>query len=178
MKYIRHIILAICLIHSLSILAGTPAKMSPGFTWGADVGGAIDMTGNDMSTINFDAAFGYRRGIVDFVGVGAGINMMVSNSNRSFPVYALIRSNFVTRPTLCFFESRIGCAFNNVADDQSQTSLYLSPGVGFNLAVSKHFKSYIVVSYVYNGMKSYTDSESFHDIHGLHSACVRLGISF
>ncbi|MDE5688275.1 MAG: hypothetical protein K2I18_06585 [Paramuribaculum sp.] len=178
MKYLRHILFAAAVSCGFAAFAETPAKMSPGFTWGADVGGAIAMTGNDMSIINFDAAFGYRRGIVDFIGVGAGINMMVSNSNRSFPVYALFRSNFVTRPTLCFFEGRIGCAFTNVADNQSQTSLYVSPGVGFNLARSKHFGSYIVLSYVYNGMKSYTDSETTYDINGLHSACVRLGISF
>ena len=34
-----------------------PVKLPAGFAWGADLGGAIDLTGNDMSSINLDARF-------------------------------------------------------------------------------------------------------------------------
>lgn len=155
-----------------------PVKLPAGFAWGADLGGAIDLTGNDMSSINLDARFGYRRGIVNFFGIGAGINMMVSKSNRVFPVYALFQSNFRTKPSLCFFDCRIGCAFANLADNQNQTPLYASPGIGVNLAKGKNFSSHIILSYQYLGLKSYTDSETTHNLNGIHMAAVRLGVSF
>lgn len=148
------------------------------FVWGADLGGGVDMSSNDMSTINLDAYFGYKGGILDVAGIGAGINMMVNNSNRAFPVYAVIRTGFRTRPTLCFLDLRGGVVFNNVGDTTTRSALYLSPGLGFNLAGGKSFQSYLTLSYVYNGMRPYADSEREYDINGLHMACVRIGIAF
>lgn len=151
-------------------------KLSSGFAWGADIGGAIDLTGNDMSTININAAFGYRRGVIDFIGVGAGMSSMVNNSSRMFPVYGLLRTNFRTSPSLCFLDTRAGCAFINMHNDSNYTGIYLSPGLGFNLAKGKSFASYLVLSYQY--VKLNTKSESGFDIDGLNYACVRLGVSF
>lgn len=153
-------------------------KLPAGFAWGADLGGGIDMTGNDMSAMNIDARFGYRNGVVDFIGIGAGIDMMVSNSNRVFPVYALFQSNFRTTPSVCFLDLRAGCAFANLADNQNQTDLYASPGIGFNLARGKSFSSYLILSYQYIGLKDYSDSETLHTLNGIHMAAVRIGISF
>ena len=166
------------LVATVGVYAAETERPSQGFSWGADLGGAIDMTGNDMSTINLDAYFGYRAPLIDILGIGAGINMMVNNSNRSFPVYAIFRSSFRYRPSLCFLDLRGGLVFNNVGSSTSRSQLYLSPGVGINLARGSHFTSYITVSYVYNGMRPYEDGERFHDIDGLHMACVRVGISF
>jgi hypothetical protein len=158
--------------------AGKCCKLPAGFAWGADLGGAIDLTGNDMSALAIEARFGYRRGIVDFVGIGAGIDMVVNNSNRIFPVYAALQTNFSTRPSLCFLDARIGCAFANLADNQNQTALFASPGLGVNLAKGKTFSSYLILSYQYIGLKDYHDSETIHNLNGIHMAAVRLGISF
>lgn len=151
-------------------------KLPAGFTWGADIGGAIDLTGDDMSTLNINAQFGYRRGIIDFIGVGAGLCSMVSNSSRMFPVYGLLRTNFRTTPSLCFLDTRIGCAFINMHDNSNHAGVYISPGLGINLARGKSFASYLVVSYQYVNLDA--KSESGFNIDGLNYACVRLGISF
>ena len=73
------------------------------FCWGADLGGSIDMSGHDMSTIDIGANFGYKNDYLRLLGIGASLNMMVSNSNRSFPIYGIVRTNFMNRPSLCFF---------------------------------------------------------------------------
>ncbi|MCM1484560.1 MAG: hypothetical protein NC043_09515 [Muribaculaceae bacterium] len=148
------------------------------FVWGAEAGGSIDMTTNDMSTLNLDAFFGYTNKWLNVAGVGAGIHMMVSNSCRSFPVYALLRTSFSSKPKLCFLDLRGGCVINNVDYDTTRTRLYLSPGVGFNLARGRSFTSYVTLSYEYNGLDAYVKDDTRHDIHGLSMALVRIGISF
>lgn len=162
------------------------------FAWGADAGGAIDLSGHDMSTLNLDAYFGYRGGVIDMAGVGAGLNIPVNNSRREFPVYGMVRSSFSHRPRPMFFELRSGVVFNSHPDSDTDTraDFYISPGVGFRLAFSRIFTSYIVVGYIYNGL--HTDAGLVNPdnpssgpgdglsraINGLHSAVIRLGINF
>ena len=149
------------------------------FTWGAEVGGAIDMTSNNLSSINLDAFFGYKNSWIDAVGVGASVNMMVSSSVRAFPVYGLLRTSFTSRPTLMFMDLRAGVVFNNVSYGEEGSALYVSPGVGFNLARARTFTSYLTVSYVYNGIESFAVKNDVHQLSkGLHMACVRIGINF
>ncbi len=176
MKKIFTLILA--LVASMGVYASTSTEPAPrGFSWGTAAGGCIDMTGHDMSSINLDANFGYRNSWIQLLGIGASIDMMVNNSVRSFPVYALLRTGFKNRPTLCFADLRAGCVFNKVNSKDNQTRLYLSPGVGVNLATGRTFRSYLMLSYVYNGMAGlYREGEK--PIHGLHMACVRFGVSF
>lgn len=148
------------------------------FAWGAEVGGSIDLTSNDMSTVNLDAYFGYRNSWIDVVGVGAEVNMMVSNSVRAFPVYGIFRTGFSSRPTLLFMDLRGGVAFNNITNSSQQTSAYVSPGIGINLAGGRTFQSYVTLSYVYNGIKTFQLKDREVDIDGLSMACIRLGIRF
>ncbi|MDE6652365.1 MAG: hypothetical protein K2K08_08180 [Paramuribaculum sp.] len=175
----RFLLVAISVVFAMANLCAeesVSAKLPAGFAWGVDIGGAIDLTGNDMSTININAAFGYRRGVIDFIGLGAGMSSMVSNSSRMFPVYGVLRTNFRTVPSLCFLDTRIGCSFINMHDNSNHTGFYLSPGIGFNLAKGKSFASYLVLSYQYVNVD--TKSESGFDIDGLNYACLRLGVSF
>lgn len=148
------------------------------FTWGAEVGGAIDLTSNDMSTINLDAYFGYRNSWIETLGVGAEVNMMVSNSVRAFPVYAIFRTDFSKQQKLLFMDLRAGVVFNNINNSTEQNRLYLSPGIGINLAGNKSFQSYLTLSYIYNGMKPFYRGAEYSDINGLSMACLRLGIRF
>lgn len=170
-------------IFALRIVAGQPKAPDEitgwsHFAWGAEVGGCIDMTSNDMSTVNLGAYFGYRNSWIDVLGVGADVNMMVSNSVRAFPVYAMLRTGFSSRPTLLFMDLRGGVVFNNITDSTRQTKAYLSPGLGVNLASGHSFQSYITLCYVYNGMTSFVNGDRAYDIDGLSMACVRLGIRF
>lgn len=148
------------------------------FTWGAEAGGAIDMTSNDLSSVNLDAYFGYRNRWLNVLGVGAEVNMMVSSSVRAFPIYAMLRTGFSSRPTLLFMDLRGGVVLNNVGAGKQQTSPYVSTGVGVNLATGATFKSYIVLSYVYNGMEPFKKGDQMCDVDGLSMACLRIGINF
>lgn len=148
------------------------------FVWGAEVGGGIDLTSNDMSSVNLDAFFGYRNSWLDIAGVGAEVNMMVSNGVRAFPIYGILRTSFSPSYKILFMDLRAGVVINNINESDQQSRLYLSPSLGINLARGASFQSYITVGYVYNGMKSVTVDDEFHHIRGLHMGCLRLGISF
>lgn len=148
------------------------------FAWGAEVGGAIDLTSNNLSSINLDAYFGYRNAWINTLGVGASVNMMVDNSVRSFPIYAIFRTDFSSKERLLFMDLRGGVSITNPSYGSQQTGLYLSPGLGINLARGKSFSSYLSVSYVYNGIKPFDLGDRRCDVDGLSMACVRIGISF
>lgn len=174
MRFIR-------LLTLIAILTGisVSASASDHFAWGADIGTSVDVSGNDMSTLNLDAFFGYKNSAIDILGVGAAVNMMVSNSCRAFPLYAIVRTSFRSAPSLCFMDMRAGCVIDNLSDGTKQTGFYVSPAVGFNLAISKSFKSYITVGYVYNGMKPFGGEYGATEIkNGLHMVTARFGVTF
>lgn len=161
-----------------AVSAAPVEKPSVHFVWGAEAGGSIDMTSNDMSTLNLDAFFGYRNSWIDVLGAGAGIHVMVSNSCRSFPVYGIFRTSFRSQPSLCFFDLRAGAVFNNVNEDKTHTRFYLAPGVGFNLARSRSFASYVSLAYEFNGMQSYKKDGQIYSIDNLDMVMLKLGICF
>lgn len=148
------------------------------FAWGTEVGGAIDLTSHDLSSVNLGAYFGYRNSWLQFIGIGAEVNMMVNNSVRSFPVYAMLRTSFSKKPKLLFLNLRGGVVFNNITASQQQAGAYLSPGVGFNLASGRTFQAYVTLNYVYNGIRPFTLKDRVTDIHSLSMADIRLGICF
>lgn len=162
-----------------TVIAAEQPERHTGFGWGADVGGAVDMGGHDMSTIDIDAYFGFHTPIFHIIGIGAGINMPVDNSYRTFPVYAIAQTSFISRPQPVFFDLRAGCVINERPDGGSSCDFYLSPGVGFRLAYGKTYSSYLTVGYLYNGMhgKGYIDSTN-KTINNLNAAVIRLGIRF
>ena len=177
MSIVRRITSVVTGILALSLPVSVSA--SDHFAWGADIGTTIDVSGHDMSTLNLDAFFGYKNSVIDILGAGAGINMMVGNSCRAFPLYAIVRTSFRSAPSLCFMDLRGGCVIDNLSDGTTQTGFYMSPAVGFNLAVSKKFKSYITVGYTYNGMKSYGGEYGVNEIrHGVHMVTARFGVTF
>lgn len=164
----------------LLAVAILPAEAGPWghFGWGAEAGPSIDLTGSDMSTIDFGAYFGYTNQWLDIAGVGAGINMMMSNSSRSFPLYGIVRTSFTSRPSLVFADLRVGVALNSVYNDSSKAAFYFSPGVGFNLARGRGFSSYLGLSYTFNGMRYRSREAAQWDVDRLSAVSVRIGISF
>ena len=77
------ITIAITLLMSLHIMAAGKSDEAQAsskinhFTWGADIGSTIDISGNDMSTIDIDAFFGYKNKFIRTVGLGAGIKSAI-----------------------------------------------------------------------------------------------------
>ncbi len=145
------------------------------FAWGGDLGVGIDVGGHDMSDINLNSYFGISNRFFQLLGIGAGIDMVMSNDGRFFPVYAISQSSFGYKNALAFGDLRVGCAFNNVGNGFHQTSFYVSPGVGFHLATGANYRSYLIVSYVFNGLDYTSTTER---IRGLHYAKVCIGITF
>lgn len=160
------------------------------FTWGGDAGSAVDLTANDMTSINFSAYFGYKGGWFRLAGVGASINTMINNSSRCYPVFGIIRTSFSSRPQLCFLDLRAGVSFNNINDARSQTDFFGSLGLGITLASGRKFSSHIIVSYIFmpvSPLKVYVPDqensegapvESIMPFQDLHYASIRIGCSF
>lgn len=146
--------------------------------WGVDAGSSIDLTTQDMSTLNADAYVGFRKGIMDVVGVGAGLHAMVNNSSYCYPLYVIARTSFRTKPSLLFLDMRVGVAFNSLYGHSANTAFYINPSVGFNLATGRKFRSYLSIGYSFNGVEHRTDPDMMHKIHHLDMANVHLGITF
>jgi hypothetical protein len=183
------------------------AKVDPNydlghFTWGADLGSSVDLTANDMTSVDLHAYFGYKDSWLRFLGAGVGVNSMISNQSRCYPIYAMVRTSFSNKPQLCFFDARVGFAFNNIMSYKSQTDFYGSIGIGITLAKGRKFSSHIILSYTYMPLQPFysarevvlsnTSGESFEgdapaqtitvydQIHvpDMHFASIRIGCSF
>lgn len=180
MKRLAAILIACCLAGAgLQAADSDTAVRKSRFGWGAEIGSAIDVSGHDMTTINLDAYFGYRHSLVQMLGVGVGAHMMAANSCRAFPVYAIFRTNFRSKPSLCFMDLRVGIAQCNLSDNTSQTAPYINPAIGFNLAGGKKFQSYFTLGYTYVGMKSFGPADDRTSISsGLHAVNVAIGVTF
>lgn len=166
------------------------------FSWGADLGTGIDLTTSDMTFVDLHAYLGYKSRAVRFVGVGAGINTMVNNSSRSYPVYAMLRTSFSATPRLCFMDLRLGAAFNNFYEFKSQTDLYASVGLGITLASGRRFSSHLIIGYTFMPVRNLTPKASANapaetpassepvipneprPIPDLHYASIRIGCAF
>lgn len=175
--------LIIILLALTALCAGaqepTDSKQGVKFESAVELAGNVDMTRNDMSSVSFNAALGISTVAVPMLGVGVGVNVPVSNSSRSIPIFALIRTNFSQRLTLCFLDLRGGMSINYLENDNRQTGAYFSGGVGFNLARSSSFQSYLIVGYSFYERKDYTGSDDQQvALPSLHMATIRLGISF
>lgn len=117
------------------------------FTWGADIGASIDMDVDDMSTFNADVTFGYKNSFIRLAGLGVGIHRSFGQGHNFIPVYAIFRSSFRSRPSLCFLDLKAGCSFNSISGAGSHTGFYGGAGIGFNLSQSARCRTHIILSY-------------------------------
>lgn len=148
------------------------------FTWGASLGSSIDMTGQDMTAIDIDAFFGYKGDYLRFAGIGAGIRMMVSNSSRSYPVYAMLRTSFTKSPSLLYLEIKGGVGFNNLYTDVYQRNFIGGIALGFTLAHSRTFSSNFSLGYEYMPLSDGNLDGVNTRFKDLHYASIRIGASF
>lgn len=147
------------------------------FVWGADAGASIDMTGDDMSTIDVSASFGLRYRWINYLALGAEANFMVSNSCRSYPLFLQFRTSFSERPKILFWELKGGISLNYLEHNHRQSGAYASTGLGAYLARGEKFRSYIVLAYTFRERRR-IEGELVHPFHDLHYAGVRIGVSF
>lgn len=148
------------------------------FAWGAEFGSTVDLSAHDMTSIDFSANFGFRRGWLSFLGVGAGAHLMVGNSCRTYPIYACLRTSFTSRPSILFMDLRGGVAMHYLDGSDSQAKPYVSAGLGVNLARSSTFTSYIIIGYTYFNRSDIGTGDDLHRYDDLHCGTVRLGVCF
>lgn len=153
-----------------------PAKAV--FAWGAEAGSSIDMSGNDMSSIDFNASFGLRYKWINYVGLGLGANVMIANSCRTYPLFVVFRTDFSRLFKVVFLDLRGGLALNYLAGNVSQRGAYASAAIGFNLAKGKTFRSYITAGYTFVSRKDVVAGERVTPYDDVSSASIRLGIAF
>lgn len=181
MRHIARVLLifAITIVSTLTAFAAGNTSSSPSrkFTWGAEAGTGIDMGGDNMSTLNLRATVAYSGPYLELAGIGAGVDMVMSNSTRTFPIYAIVRSSFARAPKLLFAELRGGIAVSQVPSFADQTKPFIQPGVGIHLATGATFSSYLTLSYTYNGFSFYGDKADTL-IRGLNLATIAIGVTF
>lgn len=148
------------------------------FSWGADAGTSVDLSGQDMSSIDISASFGLTTRWLNFVGVGAGAHVMISNSCRSYPIFAIVRTDFsrILRPM--FIDIRGGIALNYLPGDITQTGGYISPSLGFRLAFGKTFRSYITAGYTFIDRRNTIVDGIPTRFKPMQMATMRLGVKF
>jgi len=155
-----------------------PPLFKSHFTWGADIGSSIDLAGEDMSTFDIDVYFGYKGSWVRTAAVGAGIHKAFGNQYTFVPVYGMFRSSFRSRPSLLFFEMKLGYSFNTLSDSGSFGGAYGSVGLGINLAMSKRLQSHLILSYGYFTLNRATDLDIPYSGDNINSAVLRFGVNF
>lgn len=153
-----------------------PAKVV--FAWGAEAGSSIDMSGSDMSSIDFNASFGMRYKWINYMGLGLGANIMIANSCRTYPLFVVFRTDFSQLFKIVFLDIRGGLALNYLPGNVSQRGAYASASIGFNLAKGKTFRSYITAGYTFVSRKDVAVDERITPYDPVSSASIRLGIAF
>lgn len=179
-KTIRRVVVLVAMASVvLCAAAKTPDYTKTKFAWGAEAGGSIDMSANDMSSLNFASYFGLKRSWVKFLGVGAGIDIMVSNSARSFPVFMDFKTNFRSGQSLLFMDLRGGISLNYLPNDYQQNGAYAFGGLGINLAQSANFSSHLIIGYTFREYRTMiTRMGQSVDLSSIHTATVKLAVTF
>ena len=182
MKHIITLVIAFATI--LTCHAAKPAAVSTQsafmkhFAWGIDVGSSIDLSGNDLSSIDISAYFGYKNAILRTLGIGVDLRNSLGNSHTMIPVYAMLRTNFSSSVTLCFADIRSGYSFNTLNTTDKANGLFLSAGLGFNLYTSASVKSHIILSYSFNELKPDYSLGFPRFTHSLSAMSVKIGVNF
>ncbi|MBD5269536.1 MAG: hypothetical protein K2M67_09255 [Muribaculaceae bacterium] len=148
------------------------------FTWGAEVGSSIDLSGHDMSTFDADVLVGYKNPVIRLAGIGAGIHRAFGNGNNFVPLYAVFRSSFRSKPSLCFFHLKAGYSFNTIGDSPTFGDWVGSIGCGVNLAMSKSFQSHILLAFGFRHFNKRHQSEVKIDVKDVYMAQISFGVNF
>ncbi len=148
------------------------------FSWGAEIEGAVDMSGHDMSSLGINAGLGLEWQWIRFLGIGAQADVMVSSSSRVYPVYLNFRTDFSRKRRLVFMDLRGGMAFANFEHFSSETFPYVSGGIGVTLAAGRKFSSHLIAAYTWIGQSECYKGVQLRDCPGISFAQIRLGVSF
>lgn len=145
---------------------------------GRELGGGIEMSGHDMSTLGINASFGMEWQWIRFLGITAEADIMVDNSSRSFPISLNFRTDFSRHRRLLFMDLRGGIALNYYDNEPQAQNPYASGGIGVTLASGKSFSSHIILAYTYLGRDHCYVGDRIRNCPGMSYATMRLGVQF
>ena len=148
------------------------------FAWGANAGAGIDLSGSEMSCVELAVSVGMRWKALKFFGLGLQADIMVSNSCRSYPIYAQLRTNFHEGPSLLFWDVRGGLSINYLEENLKQTGAYFSTGVGVVLASGARYSSHLIFGYEFRSRSPIETETALYDLKNLHGITARLGVTF
>lgn len=158
---------------------GSRSLSSGHFTWGAEIGSSIDLSGNDMSTFDIDVLFGYKNSWIRTAGIGVGIHRAFGNHYTFLPLYAVFRSSFRSKPSLVFLNLKLGYSFNTLGGDtKTKGGFKSSLGIGFNLAMSKRFQSHLILSCGYFLLDENQKLAAGLDVRHVPLAQISFGMNF
>lgn len=162
-----------------SIFPGAAKSLAAShFSWGAEVGSSIDVTGHDMSTMDLDVNFGYKSNFIRILGVGAGVHRAFGSGNNFIPVYLLFRTSFSSRPKLLFMNLKLGYSFNTIGDAPTFGDSGASLGCGVNLAMGRNFKSHLSLSLAYRHFNKRHQAKVNLDTYNVILAQINFGVNF
>lgn len=161
-----------------SLFAPAPREYVRPFTWGAEIGASIDLSGTENSTIDIDLFAGYRHAMLKCLGVGVGIHPSFQKDQLFVPIYALCRYNILPQNSLLFVEGRAGYSINKLPHNNTQGGFYGSAGLGINLSMSRRFDTHIILAYSYMNIGTYHYEFKRIPAQDSHMVTIRIGISF
>lgn len=148
------------------------------FTWGAEFGTSIDMSGYDSSTFNIDAVAGYRNPWFKILGMGIGLHRAIGSGDNYVPLYALMRTSFSRRPQMLFMSMKVGYSFNTIGDAPTFGDVNASAGIGINLAKGKTFSSHMILAYEFRHFNNRHRSEVEIDAEDISLVSLSFGVNF
>lgn len=148
------------------------------FTWGADMGSSVDLTGHNLTTFDLDINFGYASPAIQVFGLSVGLHRALGSGNTFVPICGILRTSFRSKPSRFFLNLKAGYSFNTIQDDNYKGGLQLSAGLGIILQRSKKVQSHIILGYGYYHInRSQVHSLSFNVNH-VDFAQLSIGVNF
>lgn len=144
------------------------------FAFGVEAGATMDFSGTESSHFDIDIYGGYRKGLIQTLGLGIGFHPSFANNRTFIPIYALFRCNFKEGRSLCFADVKAGMSINELSSSKHFTGAYGSVGIGFNLLQNHRLKTHAIIGYNITQItpfEPYTQSI-------LHGVSIRIGITF
>ena len=148
------------------------------FTWGAEFGTSIDMSGYDSSTFNIDAMVGYRNSYFNLLGFGAGVHRSMGLGDNYIPIYAIMRTDFSKTKKLIFMNLKVGYSFNTIGDAPTFGDVNCSLGAGINLATGKTYQSYLILGYEFRHYNKRNQSKADVKIDDVSLVSISFGVNF
>lgn len=148
------------------------------FTWGAEAGSSLDMTSHDLSTFDADVLVGFKNSFIKIAGFGVGMHRSIHSGNNMVPVYAVFRTSFRSRPSLCFFNLQAGYSFNTYSDADTKGDLYGALGLGINLQKTSLASSYVILSLACQHLGNANKTSIKFDTDYVFFAKLMIGVNF